>query len=320
MSVYKRFLPDQKFSIGDIAADGRTLLVEMGLDYSAAALETDLIIRKVTGFDRIHILINPEQEIDQNTYDEIMRLLNLRKSGMPMAYVLGQRDFMGLDFYCQQGVLIPRSDTEVLVETVIEKLEESGVSKNMYGIEIGAGTGIISISLLSHFSQLSMVAGDINEKAIELTRKNAIYADEQLRDIHGEHITSVSKRLSVIYSNLFDNIESLKLYDSENHADLYDFIVSNPPYIKTEVIETLMSDVKDFEPHNALDGTHDGLYFYRQIIDKGYPMIRPGGLVAFEIGFDQGEEVSELMKNRGYRDVEVRKDLAGLDRVVTGFR
>ena len=316
---------DNGFSLGEAAELGRELLQEMGLDYGGAAMETDLIIREVTGFDRIHIMLNPDQGIGQQLYEEIVRLLELRRSTMPMAYVLGHRDFMGLDFYCEQGVLIPRSDTEVLVETVIEKLEaqeeKTGSQKleSLYGIEIGVGTGIISISLLRHFSVLSMVAGDVNEVAIELARKNAAYADEQIMEMQGEHV-SISRRLSVIYSDIFQNIESLRLYDADNHADLYDFIVSNPPYIKTDVIDTLMSDVKDFEPHSALDGMDDGLYFYRQITDRGYDMIRPGGFVAFEIGFDQGEEVSELMKKRGYRDVEIRKDLAGLDRVVTGFR
>ena len=316
---------DNGFSLGEAAELGRELLQEMGLDYGGAAMETDLIIREVTGFDRIHIMLNPDQGIGQQLYEEIVRLLELRRSTMPMAYVLGHRDFMGLDFYCEQGVLIPRSDTEVLVETVIEKLEaqeeKTGSQKpeSLYGIEIGVGTGIISISLLRHFSVLSMVAGDVNEVAIELARKNAAYADEQIMEMQGEHV-SISKRLSVIYSDIFQNIESLRLYDADNHADLYDFIVSNPPYIRTDVIDTLMSDVKDFEPHSALDGMDDGLYFYRQITDRGYDMIRPGGFVAFEIGFDQGEEVSELMKKRGYRDVEIRKDLAGLDRVVTGFR
>lgn len=316
---------DNGFSLGEAAELGRELLQEMGFDYGAAAMETDLIIREVTGFDRIHIMLNPDQGIGQQLYEEIVRLLELRRSTMPMAYVLGHRDFMGLDFYCEQGVLIPRSDTEVLVETVIEKLEaqeeNTGSQKpeSLYGIEIGVGTGIISISLLRHFSVLSMVAGDVNEVAIELARKNAAYADEQIMEMQGEHV-SISRRLSVIYSDIFQNIESLRLYDADNHADLYDFIVSNPPYIKTDVIDTLMSDVKDFEPHSALDGMDDGLYFYRQITDRGYDMIRPGGFVAFEIGFDQGEEVSELMKKRGYRDVEIRKDLAGLDRVVTGFR
>lgn len=316
---------DNGFSLGEAAELGRELLQEMGLDYGGAAMETDLIIREVTGFDRIHIMLNPDQGIGQQRYEEIVRLLELRRSTMPMAYVLGHRDFMGLDFYCEQGVLIPRSDTEVLVETVIEKLEaqeaNTGSQKpeSLYGIEIGVGTGIISISLLRHFSVLSMVAGDVNEVAIELARKNAAYADEQIMEMQGEHV-SISRRLSVIYSDIFQNIESLRLYDADNHADLYDFIVSNPPYIRTDVIETLMSDVKDFEPHSALDGMDDGLYFYRQITDRGYDMIRPGGFVAFEIGFDQGEEVSELMKKRGYRDVEIRKDLAGLDRVVTGFR
>lgn len=316
---------DNSFSLGEAAELGRRLLQEMGLDYSSAAMETDLIIKEVTGFDRIHIMLNPDQGIGQQLYEEITRLLELRRSTMPMAYVLGHRDFMGLDFYCEKGVLIPRSDTEVLVETVIEKLEaqeeKTGLQKpkSLYGIEIGVGTGIISISLLRHFSVLSMVAGDVNEVAIELARKNAAYADEQIREMQGEHV-SISRRLSVIYSDIFENIEPLRLYDADNHADLYDFIVSNPPYIRTDVIETLMSDVKDFEPHSALDGMDDGLYFYRQISERGYDMIRPGGFVAFEIGFDQGEEVSRLMKNRGYRDVEIRKDLAGLDRVVTGFR
>ncbi|MGB5824294.1 MAG: HemK/PrmC family methyltransferase, partial [Proteocatella sp.] len=233
---------DERLSIRMISASGRELLASMGLELNIAAMETDLIIKEVTGYDRLHIMLNLDELVEKAKSDRIMELLRLRSTSMPMAYVLGHREFMGLDFYCERGVLIPRPDTEVLVETVMENLSHG---RHIYGIEIGAGTGIISLSLLSHFPELSMIAGDINEQAIELARKNARYVDEQNGDI--EKYFPVRGRFSVVYSDLFKNIEPLKLYDSENHEDLYDFIVSNPPYIHTHVIDTLMSDVSDFE-------------------------------------------------------------------------
>lgn len=308
-------LSEERLSIKMISAKGRKLLADMGLELNVAAMETDLIIKEVTGYDRLHIMLNLEELVEKPESDRIMELLRLRSTKMPMAYVLGHREFMGLDFYCEKGVLIPRPDTEVLVETVMEQLTHG---KNIYGIEIGVGTGIISLSLLAHFPELSMIAGDINEKAIELARKNAQYVDEQNSD--AEKYCPVSRRFSVLYSDIFRNIEPLKLYDSQNHENLYDFIVSNPPYIQTQVIATLMSDVRDFEPHNALDGFEDGLYFYQKIVEEGYDLIKPGGFIAFEIGYDQGESVSVLLKKKGYKDVEVRRDLAGHDRVVCGFK
>lgn len=305
----------ERLSIKEISLSGRQQLAGMGLELNIAAMETDMIIKEVTGYDRLHIMLNLGELLEKEESDRIQELLNLRCTSMPMAYVLGHREFMGFDFYCEKGVLIPRPDTELLVETVMENLVHG---RHSYGIEIGAGTGIISLSLLVSFPELSMIAGDINEQAIELARKNANYIDLQNADT--KPYSPVSSRFSIVYSDIFRNIEPLKLYDSENHEDLYDFIVSNPPYIQTDVIATLMSDVRDFEPHSALDGFEDGIYFYRRISDEGYELIRKGGFVAFEIGYDQGEAVSKLMIQRGYVNVEVRRDLAGHDRVVLGFK
>ncbi len=315
-------MTEEKLSIRTLSALGREMLGGIGLGLNVAAMETDLIIKEVTGYDRLHIMLNLDELVKKQHSDRILELLELRSTNMPMAYVLGHREFMGMDFYCERGVLIPRPDTEILVETVMEQLVHEG---NIYGIEIGAGTGIISLSLLLRFPELSMIAGDINEKAIELSRRNARYIDEQgfaqqESDVDSKKYCPVANRFSVVYSDIFKNIEPLKLYDTSNHENLYDFIVSNPPYIQTEVISTLMSDVRDFEPHNALDGLEDGLYFYKRIVDEGYEIIKSGGFVAFEIGYDQGESVSALLKQKGYKRVEIRKDLAGHDRVVWGFK
>lgn len=307
-------------TLSQICTYGRNILSKKGLEYNIAALETDVIIKEFTGYDRLYIMLNQDEKLEEHAVSKIREALLQRQNNKPMAYVLGHREFGLYDFYCEEGVLIPRPDTEILVDAVEDKLKNKSLDskKPFYAIEIGAGSGIISITLLGRFENLNMIAGDINPIALDLARRNAIYVDSQ--NVENNINSKVNTRLSLVYSNIFENIEPLKLYDNSDEDDFYEFIVSNPPYIRSDEIQSLMEDVKDFEPVSALDGFEDGLYFYKKIIEDGYRLIKYGGFMAFEIGYDQAEDVKAIFEKNKYKNIEIIKDLAGHDRVVLGFK
>ena len=197
--------------------------------------------------------------------------------------------FYGLRFYVDENVLAPRPDTEILVEQVLENLPED---QEMEILDLCTGSGCILLSILANRQNARGTGADLSEKALAVAERNGRDLGIKARWLHGD---------------LFEKIQGQ-----------YDVIVSNPPYIRTDVIQGLMEEVRLHEPYMALDGHEDGLYFYRKIIVQAGGYLKPGGLLAFEIGYDQGEAVSSLMKEQGYRQVQVVKDLAGLDRVVTG--
>ena len=210
-----------------------------------------------------------------------------RAKRIPLQHLTKEQEFMGLSFEVNEHVLIPRQDTEVLVETVLEDLEE-----NMRVLDICTGSGCILISLLKIMRGVKGVGVDISEEALEVARRNAQKHDTEA---------------VFIQSDLFENVEGT-----------YDVIVSNPPYIKTEEIEKLEEEVKLHDPMLALDGKEDGLYFYRKIIKESRKYLKRNGKLYFEIGNTQGEEVKTLMEEEGFANVKIKKDLAGLDRVVCG--
>lgn len=277
-------------------------------DYNVAALETDLLLGKALGEGRLFLELNPYREVPRNRTEIFCKLLERRKKGCPVAYLLGYKEFMGYDFFVDEKVLIPRDDTEILVELVSDAIRASAQEKSL-GAEIGVGTGIISLTLLSRFRRLVMLGSDINDVAVELSQKNALNLDNQLFD-DGLDI-EITERYEAKHSDVFSSLDV---------QEGFDFIVSNPPYIASEVIETLDVDVKDFEPRTALDGGADGLDYYRRILTEGLPMLREGGFVAFEIGYDQGDALFEMMQDLGMQRIEIRKDLAGYDRAVIGYK
>lgn len=187
-----------------------------------------------------------------------------------------------------EHVLIPRQDTEILVEEALR-----GLPKDARILDLCTGSGCILISLLVTREDCTGIGADLSEKALQVAEKNGAQA---------------GGRASFVKSNLFENIEGT-----------FDVIASNPPYIRTDVIETLMPEVRDHEPRMALDGSADGLVFYRKITEQAGSYLKEGGKLCFEIGYDQGDEVRELMETHGFADVQVLKDLAGLDRVVAGI-
>ena len=283
---------EYKKTIGELLIDGNKILKEADID--TYILDTQLLLGKVLGKDKLYLITNKEEEVSKFKEREFYTLITKRKDKMPIKYILKNAEFMGLDFYVEEGVLIPRVDTEILVEEVIKFINDD---KEYKICDLCCGSGAIGISI-AHLRENTKVDlidyYDIPEK---VTKRNIV-----------KH--KLNKRANFIKSDLLQEVI--------NEEKKYDILVSNPPYIKEEVIGTLMDDVKNYEPHTALSGGEDGLYFYRKIVDDSDKILNENGILAFEIGHDQGKEVSDLMNEKGYRSVRVIKDLAGHDRVVVG--
>lgn len=263
-------------------------------EIDTARLDSQLILGNVLNKDKIYLMINSSEEVEKEKEEEFLNLINKRMENMPVRYILGKVDFMGLDFYIEEGVLIPRSDTEVLVEEVLKIIEED---KKLYVCDLCSGSGAIGISLAYYRKNIMVDLIDFYEKPEEISKKNIVK-------------NNLENQVKFIKSDLLkEPIKELKKYD---------IIVSNPPYIKEDVIETLMDDVKNYEPRSALSGGDSGLIFYERIVEESKKVLKENGILAFEIGYDQGDSVSNIMKNNGYIDIKVVKDLAGLDRVVIG--
>lgn len=256
-------------------------------------LDVETLLQKVLGVDRLYILLNLERVLSEDEEQLFNKFINERLNNRPIAYIVGNREFMGLDFFVKEGVLIPRPDTEVLVEEVI-KLAKKKDAKNI--LDIGTGSGAITVSLAKYLENVKVTSVDISDIALEIGKRNAISNE-------------VDDRINFVKSDLFTNI------DKETK---FDIIVSNPPYIKREVIETLDKQVKDYEPYNALEGGVDGLDFYRAITKQAKNYLKKGGILAYEVGHDQSEDVSKLMEMDGYTNIYTLKDLQQIDRVVIG--
>lgn len=256
-------------------------------------LDVETLLQKVLGVDRLYILLNLERVLSEDEEQLFNKFINERLNNRPIAYIVGNREFMGLDFFVKEGVLIPRPDTEVLVEEVIE-LAKKKDAKNI--LDIGTGSGAITVSLAKYLENVKVTSVDISDIALEIGKRNAISNE-------------VDDRINFVKSDLFTNI------DKETK---FDIIVSNPPYIKREVIETLDKQVKDYEPYNALEGGVDGLDFYRAITKQAKEYLKKGGILAYEVGHDQSEDVSKLMEMDGYTNIYTLKDLQQIDRVVIG--
>lgn len=236
--------------------------------------------------NRAEYLMQPGKLISNEQYDAYMGMIKQRGSHIPLQHITGEQEFMGLNFKVSKDVLIPRQDTEVLVQEIMKVSEGKDV------LDMCTGSGCIIISLDRLGSINSGTGVDISEAALKIARQNA---------------RELQANVKFIQSNLFERVE-----------DKFDIVVSNPPYIPTDDILELMEEVKNHEPVLALDGEEDGLYFYREITNKLKNYLKQSGYVFFEIGYNQGEDVSQLLKEQGFQNIKVIKDLAGLDRVVCG--
>ncbi len=248
-----------------------------------------LLFESVTGVTLNEYYMHPEISVEPDRADAFQKAIETRLTHKPVQYITGETGFMGLTFVVNKNVLIPRPDTECLVEEAM-RLGLSG----MRILDMCTGSGCILLSLLHYGFDCVGTGVDISSSALAVASENATRLGIEAEWICGDLFTAVPE------------------------AERYDLIVSNPPYIRSDVIPTLMEEVRDHEPMTALDGEADGLAFYRRITDKAPEYLLMGGSLMYEIGYDQGEAVSALMKERGFEEVEVVKDLSGNDRVVRG--
>jgi len=261
------------------------------------AIEAGVILSFVLDCDRAYIYSHGDRLIDESQVNTFFDLIKERSCGKPTQYITGFQEFMSLKFEVNQHVLIPRPETEILVERIIEYVK-GNYTDNVNILDIGTGSGCISVSLAYYLPDCHITAVDISYEALKIAKRNAENA-------------GIGNRIKFIQSDLFSQLS----IPQDNVR--YDIIVSNPPYIPSSDIENLQLEVKGYEPIEALDGGDDGLYFYREIIKASSRFLKHGGLLAFEVGYNQAQYVSDLMKEY-YYVVEVIKDLAKVDRVVIG--
>ena len=255
-------------------------------------LDVELLLKRALGdVDSMYIRMYLDKELSEDQEKYFLEMMKDRLNQRPIAYILGNREFMGLDFFVKEGVLIPRPDTETLVEEIIN------ICNNKTGLnilDIGTGSGAITVSLAKYLDKSHIVSVDISDIALEIASKNAVS-------------NKVDERIDFIKSDVFSNV---------SRENKFDIIVSNPPYIKRNVIDTLDEEVKK-EPYIALDGGEDGLYFYKKIIKESYQYLKYGGYLCLEIGFDQKIDVIELIENEEkFENTYSKKDLYDNDRVI----
>lgn len=264
---------------------GKDRLEKAGIQ--EAALDARLLLEEVCGTDRNTLLVHGDRAVTEEEETQFRIFIERRSTHEPLQQITGWQEFMGLRFSVTEDVLVPRQDTETLVEEVMRYLRDG-----MEILDVCTGSGCILLSLLRYSNGCRGVGCDISEKALAVAGQNA---------------KELGISAQFIQSDLFESIEGR-----------FEYIVSNPPYIRKDMIPTLMEEVRDHEPLIALDGGEDGLDFYRKITREATEHLYSGGMLFFEIGYDQGEAVKLLMEEEGYKEVTVSQDLAGLDRVVYG--
>lgn len=258
-----------------------------------AELDARLLLEHVCKTDRNTLLAHGERKVSNEEYNSYVNCISSREKHIPLQHITGVQEFMGLEFEVNENVLIPRQDTEILVEEAMKHLHDG-----MRILDMCTGSGCILLSLLYYSNDCVGLGVDISEEALNTAKRNAQRLDALKGGINADFLQS----------DLFAELKDVK----------FEIIVSNPPYIKSAEINTLMPEVKEHEPISALDGREDGLYFYRGIISKAGDYLTGGGMLFFEIGYDQGTDVKNMMEATGYKHVEIIKDYAGLDRVVYG--
>lgn len=264
--------------------EGKEKLVESNIP--EWELDAWYLLEYVTGCTRNEYLLHPKREVTDLQKQSYEALIQKRSFHIPLQHLTGCQEFMGLSFFVNEQVLIPRQDTEILVEEALKHLQEG-----MEVLDMCTGSGCILLSILSLKKGLSGIGVDLSKEALGIAEKNRKHLDVDC---------------TFLESDLFENV-----------TGTYDCILSNPPYIPTKDLKTLMEEVRCHEPRMALDGREDGLYYYRELIRLSPAYLKPKGMLFFEIGYDQAAAVRGMME-AAFSDVRVVKDLAGLDRVVYG--
>ena len=252
-----------------------------------AQLDARLLLEEVCGTDHNTLLCHGDREVSEAEEEQYRKALEQRAVHVPLQHLLGYQDFMGLRFQVNEYVLIPRQDTEILVEEAMRYLHDG-----MRILDLCTGSGCILLSLLHYTNDCEGVGVDISQEALQVAAQNA-----ELLGIKADFLKS----------DLYEKV-----------TGKFDLLVSNPPYIERKVIPTLMEEVREYDPYIALDGGEDGLDFYRRIIGGAQDYLKRGGQILMEIGSGQAQAVSELLREAGFKEIDVCRDFAGLDRVVSG--
>jgi len=286
-----------KNSIEYLINDGMNILKER--DYNNPFLDLQLILMHLLKKDKIYLYAHKDEIVDEQIIKKYYEMINKRDSGYPLQYMLHSQEFMGLDFYVEEGVLIPRPDAETLVEKIINLVKNSEYKdKHINILDIGTGSGAIALSLAYYIKNASVTAIDISETAVKVANINKI--------------NLAIENAEIIKGDLFGNLNT---QDKKFHI-----IVSNPPYIEKEEIEKLQIEVAKYEPRLALDGGDSGLIYYERISNIVKDIIYDNGILSVEIGHNQAETVSNMLRNTNlFHKIEVDKDLYGNTRVVTAY-
>ena len=252
-----------------------------------AQLEARLLLEEICGTDHNTLLCHGDREVSEKEEEQYRKTIEQRAQHVPLQHILGYQDFMGLRFHVNEHVLIPRQDTEILAEEAMRYLHDG-----MRILDLCTGSGCILLSLLHYSNDCEGVGVDISKEALLVAKENA---------------ASLGIETDFVESDLYERV-----------TGKFDLLVSNPPYIESAVIPTLMEEVREYDPYIALDGGEDGLDFYRRIIGGAQDYLKRGGQILMEIGSGQAQAVSELLREAGFKEIDVCRDFAGLDRVVSG--
>lgn len=278
----------------ELYEEGRRILEQAGLP--DAALDARFLLEEVCGTNLQTLLVFPEKKVTEEEVNQYRAFIQRRKDREPTAMILGEWDFMGLTFRLNKSTLIPEQDTEVLVETALEELKRRGLGEVPLRIlDLCTGSGCILLSLLHELRNAGGLGTDLSEEALEAARENAVRLGLQ-------------ERAAFRQGDLWEPVGD----------ERFDLIVSNPPYVPTEVIPTLEPEVRCGEPYAALDGGEDGLVFYRRIMREAAGHLKPSGIIIVESGFDEAPQIAALMQDQKLRGIRTVKDYGGLDRVVLG--
>jgi len=277
-------------------------LIRIGVDrikgrqYGNAVLEATLLLGKLMNVDKVHIYTHGKEQVPDEIVNKFLEAIEKRSKGYPIQYIIKEKEFMGLNFYIEEGVLIPRPDTEIIVEYILEYIDKRHSQEQINILDIGIGSGAIGLSIAYYKKNAHVCGVDISHKALEVA------------NINKDRFNLSNVKL--IKSDLFEKI---------SEEEKFHIIVSNPPYIPTEDMESLQEEVKNYEPRTALDGGKEGMDFYRRIIPESKNYLKEEGLLIFEIGYHQAKDVSHIMIENGFKDIKILKDLQGLDRAVLGI-
>lgn len=278
----------------ELYEEGRRILEQAGLP--DAALDARFLLEEVCGTNLQTLLVFPEKKVTEEEVNQYRAFIQRRKDREPTAMILGEWDFMGLTFRLNKSTLIPEQDTEVLVETALEELKRRGPGEAPLRIlDLCTGSGCILLSLLHELRNAGGLGTDLSEEALEAARENAVRLGLQ-------------EKAAFRQGDLWEPVGD----------ERFDLIVSNPPYVPTDVIPTLEPEVRCGEPYAALDGGEDGLVFYRRIMEEAAGHLKPSGIIIVESGFDEAAQISALMQDQKLRGIRTVKDYGGLDRVVLG--